>query len=222
MKQFNTNFSEIFDVDHKTGTVKIKGTNTVVPSLRYDKNSGEIRSYGIKSLEKRSLPVEGDVEDYLSEIPEEVIELEDDTLPDRETIIEVNGKLTDWDGSDILKTVDHHTNYRVSTLGYVMNSRGMIMSSSSINKGNHQAVCLCEGGKKQMYQVHRLVADAFIPNPDNLPVVHHIDGNPLNNRVDNLMRISKEDHLKLHEEDRVKAVKAKWEDPEYRETQSSY
>lgn len=217
MKQFNTNFSEIFDVDHKTGTVKIKGTNTVVPSLRYDKNSGEIRSYGIKSLEKRSLPVEGDVEDYLSEIPEEVIELEDDTLPDRETIIEVNGKLTDWDGSDILKTVDHHTNYRVSTLGYVMNSRGMIMSSSSINKGNHQAVCLCEGGKKQMYQVHRLVADAFIPNPDNLPVVHHIDGNPLNNRVDNLMRISKEDHLKLHEEDRVKAVKAKWEDPEYRE-----
>lgn len=206
MKKFNTNFDEIFDVDYQTGIVRIKGTDKIVPSLRYDKNSGEIRSYGIKSFEKRSIPVEGDVNDYLSEIPEEVIELEDDTKPDRDTVIEVNGRLTDWDGSDILKTVDHHTNYRISTLGYVMNSRGKILSNYKIDKGNHQAVTLCENGKQMKYLVHRLVADAFIPNPHNLPVVHHIDGNPLNNRVDNLIRMSKEDHDKLHEADRIKAL----------------
>lgn len=199
MKQVSTNFNDLFDVDYKTGIVKIKGTNTVVPSLRYDKNSGEIRSYGVKTFEKRSIPVEDDVEDYLSELPEEIIEVEDDTLPDKDTVIEVNGKLTNWDGSDILKTVDHHTNYRISTLGYVMNSRGMILSSGGVGRDRkHQAVCLCENGKGQMYFVHRLVAEAFIPNPENLPVVHHIDHNPLNNRVDNLMWMSKEDHDKLH------------------------
>lgn len=211
MKQCNTNFNEIFDVDYQTGIVKIKGTNTVVPSLRYDKNSGEIRSYGVKSFEKRSIPIQDDVEDYLSELPETIIELEDDdTKPDRDTVIEVNGKLTNWDGSDILKTVDHHTNYRISTLGYVMNSRGQYKSSRDNDKkrnDKHQKIDLWEGGKQKTCLVHRLVAEAFIPNPDNLPVVHHIDGNPLNNRVDNLMWMSVEDHNKLHEADKIRGAK---------------
>jgi len=36
------------------------------------------------------------------------------------------------------------------------------------------------------YLVHRLVAGAYIPNPDNLPMINHIDCNPLNNHIDNL------------------------------------
>ena len=40
--------------------------------------------------------------------------------------------------------------------------------------------------KKRKYRIHRLIAQAFIPNPDNLPVVDHIDGNKANNNVENL------------------------------------
>lgn len=44
----------------------------------------------------------------------------------------------------------------------------------------------CDDGIKRNLMTHRLVAKAFIPNPDNLPVVNHKDGNRSNNHVDNL------------------------------------
>ena len=45
---------------------------------------------------------------------------------------------------------------------------------------------LWKNGVCQTFSIHRLVAKAFIPNPNNYPVVNHIDGNPLNNKVENL------------------------------------
>ena len=45
-------------------------------------------------------------------------------------------------------------------------------------------------------RIHRLVAEAFIPNPNNLPEVNHIDGDKLNNKVNNLEWISKSNNLK--------------------------
>lgn len=45
---------------------------------------------------------------------------------------------------------------------------------------------LCRNGKQRLRPIHRLVAEAFIPNPNNYPVVNHLDGNKLNNNVSNL------------------------------------
>lgn len=59
----------------------------------------------------------------------------------------------------------------IGTTGYYVISAHVKVDGNIINK---------------ILKVHRLVAQAFIPNPDNKPVIDHIDGNPLNNDVSNL------------------------------------
>lgn len=77
------------------------------------------------------------------------------------------------------------TNYTISEEGIVKNSKtGRIMK---INKGNVQ---ITVNGKNTGRSVGKIVAEAFIPNPDNLPVVDHIDGDKMNNKVENLCWIS--------------------------------
>lgn len=51
--------------------------------------------------------------------------------------------------------------------------------------GYHQIV-LCKDGVRKKHYIHRLVANAFIENPNKLPIINHKDENKLNNRVDNL------------------------------------
>jgi hypothetical protein len=47
-------------------------------------------------------------------------------------------------------------------------------------------------------RIHILVAKLFVPNPLNKPIVHHIDGNKLNNKASNLMWVTSREHSKLH------------------------
>ena len=79
----------------------------------------------------------------------------------------------------------HYGHYWVSNLGRVKNEKGRILKGGLHNKGYHQ-VCVKLEGVQSTYKTHRLVAIAFIPNPDNLEQINHIDGDKTNNRVDNL------------------------------------
>lgn len=58
--------------------------------------------------------------------------------------------------------------------------------------------------------VHKLVAELFIPNPNNYPQVHHIDGNHYNNRADNLMWVTAKMHRDLDQSKRVACYDSDW------------
>ena len=69
--------------------------------------------------------------------------------------------------------------------GSVRLCKGRILKLKTNNQG-YLLVTLCKNGKGKTFTVHRLVAEAFLPNTDNLPEVNHKDENKLNNNVDNL------------------------------------
>lgn len=63
------------------------------------------------------------------------------------------------------------------------------------NRG-YQRVALCKGKQQKFAHVHRLVAEAFVPNPNGYDTVDHIDGNKLNNNADNLQWLSRGDNIR--------------------------
>ena len=78
------------------------------------------------------------------------------------------------------------SNYgRVKSLGNSQKRKEKILKPEYSNK-DYACVHLRKDGKNKKYRIHRLVAEAFMPNPDNLPCVNHKDENKLNNKVENL------------------------------------
>ena len=69
--------------------------------------------------------------------------------------------------------------------GRSYNREGRVLTQHPDTKG-YMKVHLCKDGKPKNAYVHRLVAQAFIPNPDNLPQVNHINEDKADNRVENL------------------------------------
>lgn len=74
---------------------------------------------------------------------------------------------------------------KVRSLNYRRTGETKVLKPSTSKLG-YKSVNLCKDGKNKGYLVHRLVALAFIPNPNNYPVVNHKDENPSNNTVWNL------------------------------------
>lgn len=80
--------------------------------------------------------------------------------------------------------------YLVSDSGQVQSRRRYSALKPKIDRYGYKAVTLSVNGKHYHRTVHRLVAQAFIPNPDNLPTVNHINEDKTDNRVCNLEWVS--------------------------------
>lgn len=96
-------------------------------------------------------------------------------------------KILELFAEEIWKDIDFTNGmYKASSKGRIRSTgkngtRNKILKDLITKKG-YSEVCMC--GKR--YKTHRIIAQVFIPNPNNLPQVNHIDGDKLNNCIDNL------------------------------------
>lgn len=93
---------------------------------------------------------------------------------------------------------DYEGLYQVSNLGRVKSLERYVKHLSGsmkllkerilviIKNGGYYRVTLSKNNIKKAKTIHRLIGESFIPNPNNLPFINHIDGNKLNNSVENL------------------------------------
>lgn len=118
--------------------------------------------------------------------------------------------------------IGYEGKYQVSNLGRIkslsrIDSRGHKRKEKILignpNTDKYLEVYLYKNGEREPFLVHRLVAQAFIPNHKNLPDVNHKDENPTNNHVDNLEWCTKEynnnygNRTKKASQSRIKKIK---------------
>lgn len=82
------------------------------------------------------------------------------------------------------KPIDDYEIYSVSTLGNVRNDKTSRILKAGVSSTGRMTVVLYKNRKGKSHLVHRLVALAFIPNPENKPCVDHIFNNFTDNRVE--------------------------------------
>ena len=99
--------------------------------------------------------------------------------------------------SEVWKPIEGY-DYMISSLGRVKSlkfGREKIMKPRK-DKDGYLIVNLHKDGKMETYRVHRLVVNAFIPNPKNLPEVNHINEIKSDNRVSNLEWITSQNNTR--------------------------
>lgn len=94
------------------------------------------------------------------------------------------------------KEIENYPNYLISDKGEIYNLRTKQIMKQHPDKDGYMVLNLSHKGAKKCYRVHRLVAQAYIPNPLNLDTVNHINHNKTDNCVDNLEWMNNIDNAK--------------------------
>jgi len=86
----------------------------------------------------------------------------------------------------MMKKIRGFEGYAVDENGNIFSTKRQKALAQRLEKNGYMSVALWHNGSMKRKKVHRLVAEAFIPNPHGLPCVNHKDENKLNNRASNL------------------------------------
>lgn len=96
-----------------------------------------------------------------------------------------------------------YTQFVINECGDIKNLKTNHVYKPTISYAGYLIVTLPDGqrGKVKSIRVHKAVAETFLPNPDNLPVVHHKDNNKTNPNLDNLEWVTYQDNTLKHLDD---------------------
>lgn len=93
------------------------------------------------------------------------------------------------------RTIEEFPIYEVSNTGVVRNKRTKKEKKPNISEKGYELIKIyVKTGTAYKRRIHRLVAQAFIPNPENKPEVNHKDGNKRNNAVNNLEWVTQKEN----------------------------
>ena len=87
---------------------------------------------------------------------------------------------------EVFKKIKGFESYKISNFGKVINKDGLELKHRCLAGRGYMQVNLWDGNKHHKKYIHRLLAEAFIPNPNNYRTVNHINGNKTDNRLENL------------------------------------
>lgn len=91
--------------------------------------------------------------------------------------------------------IDDYPEYEISIYGEVYSKRKRDVLIPQTNPGGYYTVTLYNENGPKIFTIHRLVANAFIPNPFNKPQINHINGFKRDNRLDNLEWCTAEENM---------------------------
>lgn len=86
---------------------------------------------------------------------------------------------------EFVDIIGYENKYKINRKGQIWSEKSKKILNNKIDKGYYR-IGLYKGKQRFFYLIHRLLAINFISNPNNLPLVDHIDGNPFNNNLENL------------------------------------
>ena len=99
--------------------------------------------------------------------------------------------------AEIWKQMSNFENYEISNLGNLRNFKTKKHLSLKPNKYGYITISIADNNRKRKScRIHRLVGKAFLPNPDNLPTIDHINRNRADNRLENLRWASYKEQAK--------------------------